>query len=130
MAYFNNSNAANFYPTSSMSFGEFDTHLTRISATEPVENEHPHTFANGRSMGRQLGEADGPSTSLRAEGNSGKHDFVLLGDRGLTCTSPEPASSVTSHTAQTHGYDQLPHPGQYLRQHGGFRSLCRDPHSK
>ena len=76
MAYFNNLNAARFYPISSTSFGEFDTYPTQISAIEQVIDESPHTFTNGRSMGRQSGDAVVPSTSPRAEGSIGKYDYV------------------------------------------------------
>ena len=118
MAYFNNTNDANFYSTSYTS-GELDAYpvLSLTSATEGANSEAPDTFTNGWGVVRQPGYTVGSPTSLRAGPSFGKYDCGPFDNRSLTCTSPE---SATSYGAQTHGQDYPSHPGQYWPTTGWY----------
>ena len=84
MAYFNNINNADFYPTSPS--GEFDMYpfLSRMSANEEAIIHTHDTFTNGWRMDEQPGHMIGSSTSLQVEASFGKHHRSLLIGEYLT----------------------------------------------
>jgi len=107
MAYFNNSNNAGLYPTSSAS-GEFDTYLFPGQTTI---NDEANAFADNRSTGGQPSYTAGPSRSLRPGAGFGECSCSLLDERYLTREYPDPTSSGTLYTPQTYGYGQPSLPG-------------------
>jgi len=111
MAYFNNADDANFYPTSD----ELDVYpfASQTPPTGDVNLETPGAFADGWSQGGQPYNAVGQSASLWAEASSGEYDCSLLDDWRLTYEFPESMSSVTSYPAPSLGYGQPPFPGHY-----------------
>ena len=117
MAYFNtndasfystNTNGTSFYSTSSAS-GELGAYpvLSLTSATEETNTGTTSTFTDYWSEEGQPSYIIGEPTCLRAEASFGKYDCGPFDDHGLTCTSPE---SATSYGAQTRDQD---HPGHY-----------------
>jgi hypothetical protein len=82
MVYFNNTDDANLYTTTSTS-GEFDLYPSQTLATEWANGQNYDAFANGWSAGYAVGSP----RSLRAEASFGKHNNIPLDDHGLMCTS-------------------------------------------
>jgi hypothetical protein len=113
MAYFNNINNANFYPTSSTS-GEFGMYplLSQMSANEEQGQDIPthDPFTNGWRMDEQPGHMIGSLTSLQAEASFGKH-HQSPHRRVSYPESPESVSSATPYVAPTHDHNLQPHPG-------------------
>jgi len=107
MAYFNNSNNAGLYTTTSTP-GEFNAYLF---PSQTSANDEANVFADDWSTGGQPSYMAGPSRSLRPEVGIGKCSCSLLDKRHLTCESPDSVSSGTSYTPQTYGYGQPSLPG-------------------
>ena len=114
MAYFNGTNNASFYSTSS-AFGEPDAYplLSQMLATEGVGSTYTYgAFTDQWGMAEQPGPTVDSLTSL-ATADYGKYHCIHFIGRSLTYESSESAASAASFETQTNGYGQPSYTEQY-----------------
>ena len=124
MAYFNNTNNAGFYPSSSFSGGlDAYPYLSQGSATEEFNHQISGTFTDHWNM-------VGSPISLQATASCGKYHCDLFVNLCLKRGSSESVASVTSYGASANDYSQMSHRGNHWPtvnewpqyHHSGFSS--------